>query len=37
MSDWIENPFKSIIGGTAIIFLAVGALTMGIAVLGSIV
>ncbi len=37
MSEWIENPFKSIIGGTAIIFLAVTALSLGISLLSSIV
>jgi hypothetical protein len=37
MSDWIEDPFKAVIGGTIIIALAVAALTMGIATLSSIV
>ena len=37
MSDWIEDPFKSIIGGTGIILLAVTALSLGISLLSSIV
>lgn len=36
MSDWIEDPFKAVIGGTIIIALAVAALTMGISTLNSV-
>lgn len=36
MSDWIEDPFKAVIGGTIIVALAVVALTMGISALSSV-
>ena len=36
MSDWIEDPFKAVIGGTIIIALAVVALTMGISTLSTV-
>ncbi len=37
MSEWIQDPFKSVIAGTAIIFVAVGSLTLGMSFLSSIV
>ena len=37
MSEWIEDPFKAVIGGTIIIVLAVAALVTGISTLGSLV
>lgn len=36
MSDWIEDPFKAVIGGTIIIALAVAALALGISALSSV-
>ena len=37
MSEWIEDPFKSIIGGTIIIGLAVATLTLAISLINSLV
>ena len=37
MSEWIEDPFKAVIGGTVIIAFAVTALTAGISLVGAIV
>ena len=37
MSEWLENPFKAVIGGTGLIVLVVGALMAGISLLGAIV
>lgn len=37
MSDWIQDPFKSVIGGTIIVAFAVTALSAGITLLGTIV
>ena len=37
MADWIQDPFKSVIGGTLIVGFAVLALSMGISLLSSIV
>ncbi len=31
MSTWLEDPFKSVIAGTGLIFVVCGALALGIA------
>lgn len=36
MKEWIEDPFKAVIGGTIIIVLAVTALSAGISTLTAI-
>ena len=37
MSEWIEDPFKAVIGGTIIIAVAVMALSGGMSLLSAIV
>ncbi len=34
---WIEQPFKSVLGGTALMFIVVGALYLGISAVGAFV
>ena len=37
MNEWLEDPFKAVIGGTILIGVVCGALMLGISVVGAFV
>jgi len=37
MKSWLEDPFKSVIAGTGLIFVVCGTLMLGISTVGALV